>query len=172
MKVTSFLERIGRIGSTTADIQSNISILEAGNLLDMLVARYDVLETTQVLENYAKDTDLKVILSTGKSILEGQINTLERELVRYGVPMTRKPPEFSKSTLQAEILTDRYIFRRLFRGIQSFLPIHASMIATSTTSSIRDQLIKMLVEELGVLDKLFEYGKLRSYLEEFPAYRT
>ncbi len=89
MKVTSFLERIGRIGSTTADIQSNISILEAGNLLDMLVARCDVLETTQVLENYAKDTDLKAILSTGKSILEGQISTLERELVRYGVPMSR-----------------------------------------------------------------------------------
>jgi len=55
----------------------------------MLVARCDVLETTQVLENYAKDTDLKAILSTGKSILEGQISTLERELVRYGVPMSR-----------------------------------------------------------------------------------
>jgi len=93
-------------------------------------------------------------------------------MIKYGIPMPPKPPEASASTVKLEVLSDKHIFTQVLMGIQSFLPVHTRAFIQSTNPTIREQFKNFLIQELDMYDKLFEYGKMKSWINPTPKYKT
>ncbi|MDQ7092503.1 DUF3231 family protein [Desulfosporosinus sp. PR] len=169
--ISRAIEKINSIGKTAKDKQSKISVSEVWHLWDLLVARYDVISETQMLKDFASDFDFKFILESGLDTLKDQVNHLERLMGEYGIPLPEKPPETVTSTVDLEEITDKYIYRRILRGIQDFLNIHLSSVSQATSAIMRGTFIAMLVEEIKIFDGFMEYGKLKGWTYTPPHYK-
>jgi spore coat protein CotF len=172
MEILAQIQNILEVGMSSAEKQKTLNVSEVGHLWDHLIGRYDVIETTNILNNFAQDKDLKLILSYGVSVLGNQAKTLEDLLAEYGIPLPMKPPESANSTLNIEIMTDRYIFREIFKGIQNILPAHTNAFLQSTSPKIRELFKDFMNEEMAMYDKFIEYGKLKGWTVVPPAYRA
>ncbi|WP_407311254.1 DUF3231 family protein [Desulfosporosinus sp. SB140] len=165
------IEKIKGMGDTAKDKQSKISVSEVWHLWDLLVARYDVIAETQLLKDFASDFDFKIILDSGLDTLKGQATHLERLMGEFGIPLPEKPPETVISTVDIEQITDKYIYRRILRGIQDFLNIHLSSVTQATSAIMRGTFIEMLIEEIKIFDGFIEYGKLKGWTYTPPHYK-
>lgn len=171
MKFTKILEGISQLGDSVQDKQRSISALEVGHIWDKLVARYDIIEFTNILNGFVKDPDLKMLMVGGIKVLDRHVKDLEKLATKYGIPLPQKPPAGFVSTTNIEALTDRYIFRRVFTGVQSFLPVHIVGFSQSPSSSIREVFKAHLIEEMQIYDELLEYGRFKGWIVDPPAYR-
>lgn len=172
MKIMSSMQKINDLTKSTKDKQSLITVSEAWHLWGHLKDRYSVVYTTQILLNFAEDNDLKLVLKQGIKALQKQIIELENLSGEYGITLPRKPPAESNSTVPIEGIDDIYIFRRVFRGIQAFVPVHTEAFLTSTTTKVRQKFKQYLIEELDIYDKFVEYGKLKGFIFKPPAFRA
>ena len=171
MKLMASIQKIADIGKSTRDLQSEISVSEVFHIWDNLVSRYDVIETTQILYNFADDSDLKLILSQGLKFLKDEAALTEQEMIKYGIPLPKKPPASAHSAKDVEAVTDEYIFRRVYAGIQGALPLRMDAFARSTSAKIRDIFKMHLIKEMELYDKFIEYGKLKGWVNLPPKYR-
>src|SRR5687768_13549678 len=121
MKILDYLQEITDLTKTTTDKQRNINLSEVFHLWNHLVQRYHVIYITNTLASFVKDEDLKFILQTGSDTLNKHVTILEQEMLAYGLPLPNRPPKQTQNTANVEIITDRYSYRRVLRGIQSFL---------------------------------------------------
>ena len=172
MKSLSVVQEISNIGKPKKIKQAQINTGEVFEMWDLLEARYDVIYTTQILQNNVRDDDLKIVITEGLKTLKKQAGELEKLIAEYGIPLPKKPPDDVTETTRLESITDEYIFRRIFRGIQSFLPIHMSAIIKSSSPKIRENFRRYLNEEIDIYDKLYEYGKFKNFLDSPPVYRV
>lgn len=143
---------------------------EAFLLWDNLVARYDIVHTTQIYLNAVHDEEFKLIMKKGlMDILEKQINVLEKEMDFYHLPLPERPPKSVRFKLEGNIITDEYVFRKLFTGIQSFID---NFIRTSKTmvynGDLRKIFIGFLYDELAAYDSICKYGKTKGWLRNPP----
>jgi hypothetical protein len=157
---------------STMDRQKNINVSEVFHLWNHLVQRYDIIFLTNLLEHFARDKDLKIILEVGNKTLGQHITVLEKEMMAYGIPMPQRPPKRVQTTSSLEQINDRYIFRRILRGIQSFLPTHTAAFVHSTSPKIRELFMTFLIDEMKLYDKLMEYGKIKGYEIIPPIYKS
>ena len=172
MKIMEQIHKVAELGMSTKDKQSNINVSEAFHLWNHLVWRYTVIQTTDTLSNYARDKDLKLIITSGIKALQEQVEALEKEMLTYGIPLPIRPPKQMKQSENIEIFTDRYIFRRILRGIQSFLPTHTAAFIHSTSPKIRGLFMRSLFDEMKLYDQFLEYGKIKGYEDRPPVYKT
>lgn len=172
MKILGQIEKIADIGQSRKELQKEITTVEVWLIWDHLVSRYDIIETTQVLKNFARDTDLKVILGQGLEALNQQVQQLEDLASTYGIPIPKRPPATSDSTLNVEVITDEYVFRRVLTGIQNYIPTHAMAMIHTTSPKLREKFMTSLVKEINMYDKFFVYGQLKGWIIEPPAYRV
>lgn len=172
MKILSFVRSIAEFGKTTKEKQRNINVSEVFHLWNHLIQRYNVIYITNILENYAKDGDLKLVLKVGKVTLGKHVMLLENEMTTYGIPLPIRPPKQIQITAKLEEISDRYIFRRILRGIQSFLPTHTMAFIHSTSPKIREQFKTFMIQEMDLYDKFIEYGKVKGYEINPPAYKA
>ena len=91
--------------------------------------------------------------------------------MNYGIPLPLRPPKQIQETSSSELISDRYIYRRILSGIQAFLPVHNMAFIHSTSPKIRDLFMSFMNEEMKVYDKFLEYGKMKDYLIKPPMYR-
>ncbi len=168
----------GWIGSPPSYPQSppgtveRITSGEAFHLWNHLSIRYDTLEISQIYEHYAKDPDFVLVLQTGiQKTLEKQINTLEKEMDHFGLPLPERPPKNIRPPENAEIIEDNLMFRDMFTGIQFMFQLHATALKQNTTNDrLRTIFSRFLHEELDIFDKLVKYGKLKGWLRPTPLY--
>jgi len=171
LKTLDLLQQLKDLGKSADEKQKEITVVEVWHLYKHLSMRYEVLETTQLLKNFVKLKDFQVVVNQGNKSLQEQIALLENFINEHGIPLPERPPIDSKTESKLEIVTDRYIFRRIFRGIQSFIPDHASAYIQSTSPRLRELFKRMLVSEIDMYDKFLEYGKLRAFIYVPPMYR-
>lgn len=171
MTLVSLIQQISDITKSADEKQKEISVSEVWHLDGHLQMRYDVLETTKILKNYAQSTDLQIILNLGIKTLQSQVEVLEKLMDSYMIPLSPRPPFDDKSTANIEFFTDRFIFRKIFQGIQSFIPIHATAFTQSTNPAIREYFKGFLFEEIKLYDKFIEYGKIKGFEDIPPQYR-
>jgi len=171
MKIIKNLQKLSESTMSTGEKQNNINVSEVFHIWNHLVQRYSVIHLTDFLESFANDQDLKIILNAGKRTLGKHVSVLEKEMMTYGIPLPNRPPKYTKATVNIEAITDRFIFRRVFRGIQSFLPTHTMAIIHSTSPKIRELFLTFFMEELKLYDGLVEYGKLKTYELKPPVYK-
>lgn len=170
MKFLQQLQKIKELRMSRKEKQRTINVSEAFHLWSHLTQRYSVLHTTETLEPFVRDDDLKIILKLGKRALIRDIRILEKETALYGVPFPLRPPKQTKITEIADPFSDRYIYRRILRGIQGFLPTHIAAFMHSTSPKIRELFLNFLVEEMKIYDRYIEYGKLKGYEIMPPTY--
>lgn len=143
---------------------------EAYLLWDNLVARYDIIHTSQIYLNAVHDAEFKMIIKKGlMDILENQVNILEKEMDKYHLPLPDRPPKSVRFTLEDNIINDEYIFGKLFIGIQAFVD---NLIRTVKTMVYNDDLratfIEFLKDELAAYNNICKYGKMKGWLRTPP----
>ncbi|MBU7006799.1 DUF3231 family protein [Phosphitispora fastidiosa] len=172
MKIPSIYQQITDLTKSPEQKQQEINISEVWHLNSHLQMRYDVLETTNILKNCAQSPELRLILNSGIETLQNQIHKIEKIMGDYGIPFPARPPFDAKTIANVEMITDRYIFRRILRGIQDMIHVHAMAFTQSTMPVLREQFKIFLFQEIEIYDKLFQYGKIKEFLETPPHYKS
>lgn len=171
MKTLKYLGKIREINKSLRDKQRLLNVSEVYHLWNHLMQRYHVIYITNLYKNFVKDGDLKLVLEFGSNVLTKHIGVLEQELLNYGIPLPVRPPKQTQRIENLELVPDRLIYRRILRGIQAFLPIHAMAVIHSTSPKIRDLFMSFMNEEMKIYDKYLEYGKIKGYMIKPPVYR-
>ncbi len=170
MKILEQVQKIKEACMSTKDLQRSINVSEAFHLWNHLSQRYSVLHTTEIFDAFIRDGDLRLIFIMGRKALNKNIGILEKEAALYGLPLPLRPPKQTKISDISDPFSDRYIYRRVLRGIQAFLPTHTTAFMHSTSPKIRDLFFNLMIEEMKFYDKYLEYGKLKGYTIMPPAY--
>lgn len=171
VKILQQMKKITKQTMPTREKQRGINVSEVFHLWNHLVQRYNIIHLTNYLEAFTSDADLLLILAMGKKTLSEHVSKLEKEMMTYGIPLPIRPPKQTQPSSNIEAITDRYIYRRVLRGIQNFLPTHLMAFIHSTSPEIRELFLNFLIQELKLYDKFIEYGKIKSYLVKPPAYK-
>jgi len=172
MVLTKHIQKLKEMGLSTKEKQGMINVSEVFHLWSHLIQRYNIMYITKLLLNFAKDEDLKIILNAGVKALDNHIVILEKEMQAYGIPLPNRPPKETQTTAAWEEITDRYIYRRVLRGIQAFLPTHTMAFVHSTSPKIRDLFMTFLIQEMQLYDNFMEYGKMKGYEVMPPVYNA
>lgn len=160
------------IGEAQTAIPPMVNSGEAFLLWDYLTSRYDNIRLTQLLQNYAQDPEFGLMLKSGLSMLEKQINEVEKEMNKLQLTLPNRPPKSISTDVGSEIWTDELMFKQVFTDIQSFLDQHTRTIRSITTNDpLRQMFIKFLTQELDVFDTLCKYGKLKGWISNPPMFK-
>lgn len=171
MKILKQLHNLSDVGKSKKELQTEISTSESWHLWDMLRARYDVINQTNIYLNFVTDKDFLVVLNIGLNQLKEQIIELEKATKKYGITVPGKNPVPPNITHKIAEINDQYIFRNILQGIQGFLQIHLSSFVQSTNPAIRQLFKELFISEIGIYDKLLEYGKIKNWVDDPPTYR-
>lgn len=98
----------------------------------------------------ARDTDLKLMLKQGEKFIIKEIEALEALVMEHSIASPLKPPVNPVTITGAEVVTDRYIYRTVFEGIQSLLPILTYAFSHCVSPSIRTMFESFVVNEMRV----------------------
>ncbi|WP_066638460.1 DUF3231 family protein [Desulfolucanica intricata] len=147
---------------------------EAFLIWEQLVSRYDIIELTQIYQNFAHDPDFKLLLKKGlEETLEKQVNILENEMNTFQIPLPNRPPKSVRVTANAEVMEDRLMFKQIFSGIQNFIDNHIRSIRSIITNDpLRQILINFGKEELDIFNDICKFGKLKGWLQVPPRRTT
>lgn len=170
-KVKEWLE-IGPTYKTSGDTKrEKLDVGEAYHLWDHLSLRYDQIQLTQFFASFAHDHEYTAILNSGLQLLHKQAGELEKLLLEFEIPMTKRPPESLKSPIDPETLEDVFSFRNVLRGIQESLDLHLRAIVQCTRNdNLRKLFTTFLADEHKVYDKLLKYGKAKGWINIPPIY--
>ena len=171
MEILKYIGKISEMNKSLSEKQMTINVSEVYHLWNHLMQRYNVIFITNLLNSFVKDDDLKLVLNSGNKTLTKHIKLLEKELLNYGIPLPLRPPKQTQEMVDFELISDRHIYRRILRGIQSFLPVHTMAFIHSTSPKLRDLFMSFMGEEMKTYDEYLEYGKNKDYLIRPPVYR-
>lgn len=171
MKINKLTEKLSGMGKHSREIQELITISEAHYLLTALVSKYDAIHLTNILKPFIKDDELDMIVNEGLQMLREQIGELENILKQFKVPLPDKPAENINITLTLDAIDDKTIFRLIHKGMKTMLATFMNIYRQCPTSYIRETINSLMMKEMDGFDKFYEYGKLKAYLHESPAFR-
>ncbi|MGI6037815.1 MAG: DUF3231 family protein [Limnochordia bacterium] len=166
------LQQIKELGKTTREKQSFISTGEAWHLWSLLAERYSVQLTTKIFSNFVQTSEFKLILERGEVIIDEEIQLLEQALLNYGIPLPNRTPAGVHTNSDSEIITDKFIFERVFVGLRDFMPQFLHAYIAAENGKIREMLKGFLINEIELYDQMLEYGRLKNWLRDAPRYRS
>jgi hypothetical protein len=146
---------------------------EAFHLWDHLTFRYDNISQTEIFHAFAKDYDFKLLMSVGlQRGLKQQAETLEKELQYFGIPLPKRPKNFSIPENMTAHLEDDHMFRIVLIGIQGAGMLHAQALKQCTVNDrIRGIFKQLLLKELDYNNDLIRFGNLNGWLHPVPMFR-
>jgi len=171
-KIIEGIEQKSKSNKSRRDRQKDLNVLEVGYLWDILTSRYQTLETTKIFVSFAQDSDLKLILQQGVKFLQKEIEKLEPIAVDYGIPTVKKPSENPLSIFETEVVTDEYIYTNTLAGMQSYMPTLIIAFTHCTSAIIRSIFQEFLNNEMELYGDFIEYGILKGWVKNPPAYRV
>ncbi len=164
------IKKVTEIGQSTRQKQTSVSVSDVWHLWDMLVAKYDTVDIINVLLNFTKDDDLKAIAKGTFEIIETGVKEIEQLMLEYAIPLPQRPPKFEHSTSNLELITDRYIFNRIFDLVKSLMPILAVAISNSTQPAPINFFKEHIISSIELLNNLSIYGEVKGYIDPIPIY--
>ncbi|MBS4020961.1 MAG: hypothetical protein KGZ79_00870 [Dethiobacter sp.] len=171
MNIMEKLQKLAENSKSTTEKQSMINVNEVFFIWDIVVTKYDIMESVKISENFIKDKDLKFIAEQLVKGLETGIINMEKVMIDYGIPFPERPPVGSNVTAGIEDFSDRFIYTSLFEGIQSFFPILGSGFMNSTNPKVRKAIKDHLLLTIELQELIVDYGKLKGFINEPPIYR-
>jgi hypothetical protein len=172
MDITDKLQQLKEIGKSTTEKQEFINVAEVFYVWDVMVTKFDIMQSLKIVEVFIQDDDLKLIAQQLVKGLETGINDMERLMSDYGIPFPVRPPVGSNSTDSLEDFSDKLIYISLLEGIQSFFPILSSAFMNSTSPKARKAFKNHLLLTIELQELIVDYGKLKGFIPEPPVYRA
>lgn len=166
----SFLENVHEKIAKTKKNQITLTTIEAYSVWELLVARYDALDRTQLYYEHVKDKDFKLIISNGLDILKEQIKILEKIMNKYGIPLVDRPPKSVSISHNIPMIQDEFIYREIHTGMQNFLDLHNRVFRNSTNKEIRTVFKEFTITEINLFEKFVDYGKKKGWIHVPPPY--
>jgi len=160
-----------RVGKTKQQ-QMKITAGEAYSIWELLVARYDSLDSTQIYSEFIEDQDFKAIVLTGIKRLKEQIKELEDLMSKYGIPLVDRPPKKVTTSNNMPMIQDEFIFREIYGKMQSFMDLHNRAFRGAISKEFRDIFKRYAITELELFDKFIEYGKIKGWIQVPPPFTT
>lgn len=111
------------------------------------------------------------MLSWGLGVLQQQIEQIEDEMNRLGIPMPTRPPKTINTPANTEILRDELMYRTIYMGVQNFLNEHQRTLPMMKNKRLRSLFQKMQHAEIQIYTKLVAYGTLKGWLQIPPEYK-
>jgi len=172
LKTKGWLNQPPLYPNVPAATQEKLDAGEAFHLWDHLTFRYDNIQATQVWYEHAHDADFKFLLKRGlQDSLKKQAEMLEKELIKFGIPLPKQPSSVVKPPTNTTDVDDDYLFRVLHIGIMGALWLHTLALKQCTTNDrIRDIFRDLLIDEVKILDKLLLMGKVKGWVNVVPLY--
>lgn len=154
------------------DIDTGIHTGEAYVLWEQLMARYDSLELVEVILNFVKDLDFKVLIQKGiDTVNKPQIKELEKVMSNYQLPFPPRPP-VNQNLPNIEATRDKFLFKMLLDGAQLALTMHTKAVNICFNDSLRNMFINFFNQDARLYDSLLKYGKLKSWIDNAPLYKS
>jgi len=169
LRLKGWLEIPPLYRSTPGDIHEKVTTVEVANLWDHLTFRYDNYHSTEVIRSLAHDREFVAALDMGLNTLSKQIAVLEKELVRFAVPLPKRPGKLTMTMRDTEVVHDEHCYRTLLIGLYGALALHVQPLKECVYNDrIRALFKQLLVDELGMLDRYLKFGKLKGWLNAPP----
>lgn len=152
---------------------AKVDIQEAFNIYNLLRARYVSTQTVQIFKNFVHDPDWNSVLDRFIKHFEKQIKVLEEMGEMFRLIMPGKPPLDNKFAVSINDITDEYIYKKIYHDLVAELMslIHA-VRTTSTNDYLRNVIIQDLITHFEDFDVLYKFGKIKSWEESYPVYKT
>jgi spore coat protein CotF len=166
------LQKLTEIGKSTSEKQVLINVNEVFYVWDIMVTKFDIMQSVKIVENFITDIDLKFIAEQVVKGLETGINDMETIMNNYGIPFPERPPVGSNATANIEDFSEKFIYAGLFEGIQSFFPILSAGFMNSTSPIVRKVFKDHLLVTIELQELIVEYGKLKGFINEPPVYKA
>lgn len=158
MKASGIVDMASDVVKSAVSRQDEITVVEAGNMWNKLLARYDSIENILVLMNYVKDEDLRKETQIVLKKIRQQSEQLAKLMAEYSVSTIPRPASEIKISVGEPSFTDRYIFARIFQNIKWLLPVHIVSFIQSTSPKVRKMFKGFLLEEMDMYDRLRDFG--------------
>ncbi|HHX77940.1 MAG TPA: DUF3231 family protein, partial [Firmicutes bacterium] len=157
MKGPGVINIAADLGKSVVRKQHDVTV-EAGNMWNKLLARYDFIESVLVMSNYIKDEELQKVMQTVLKKVKRQTQQLEKVMAEHAVALMPQPASEIKISEGVPSFTDRYVFLRIFHSIKRVLPVHIVSFEQSTSPVIREMFKGFLLEEMDMYDDLRNFG--------------
>jgi len=168
--IASRTKQIADIGKSIIDKQRDINVSDVWHMWDLLATHYDLIEIHHVMTNFIKDNDFKIVSHKTINYLQKGSGMLEKKMLEYSIPLPGRPRQESNTTVNLEVVTDKYIFVRILNGIGSMLPVLTSAFLNGATPTAIKIFKELIHDNINIYDNLSVYGKAKGYLEQLPTY--
>lgn len=153
--------------------QPQTSSVEAFNIWHALRGRYGSVETFQLFDNFVHDRDLTIILNNRITEYQKQLNQLESLAKKYKVKVPSRPPKKIILEEPSDEISDKMIYRHIYRDVVYELSATSRGISTSTTNdTIRAMFADFGLKHLEFHQTVNKYGRLKGWTEIGPAFSS
>jgi len=153
--------------------QERLDIQESFNIYNLLRARYVSAQTVQLFKNFVHDIDWKIILDKFLKHFEKQITVLEELGAKFRIIMPSRPPLDIKFATSINDITDEYIYKKIYHDlIAELMSLMHAVRSNSTNDTLRNIIIQDLKIHFEDFDILYKFGKLKSWEESYPVYKS
>ncbi|EEG76397.1 DUF3231 family protein [Dethiobacter alkaliphilus] len=148
-----------------------LSTTEAFHLWDNISQRYQQSQLTDFFLGFAHDKDFRAVLMLGKKTLDKQARKLEEEAVKFEIALPERPPSHVSVPMDPEPMQDRYMFNRIFTGIQEAVDLHIrATIEAIRNDSLRHMMMNFWLDEIKIYEAVLKYGKMKGWVTTPPLY--
>ncbi|MBU7006800.1 DUF3231 family protein [Phosphitispora fastidiosa] len=168
--VIADIKKITGITDSTQQKQQSLNVSDVWHLWDILVAKYDTIEVINILLNCARDADLKSVVKHTLKVVEKGADELQELMLEYAIPLPPRPPQSANTTLNLEVVTDKYIYNSIFGLIKQLMPLLAVSFNNSGSPIIINFFKNHIMQTMELVDYLSVYGEAKGYLQKLPMY--
>lgn len=173
LKLKGWIEQPPLYLSSPPEMKEKICSATASQLWDHVTFRYDNMRKTSYFLAVANDPEFKLFINKGLDRLNSQVNILEKECQKFGISLPKRPPEVIVAPAATEMIKDDQLYRDILQGLQMAALLHTDANKKCITNDrVRAIFSEMLLEEIYFYDKFIKYGKLKSWLNNVPLYRS
>lgn len=173
LKVKGWIESPPIYPNTPPNNEENLDCGTAGDLWNHLCRRYDHMRKTEFYDALAHDLDFKIVIDLGLNTLKEQINILEKECQKFGIPLPKRPSEVIIAPVSTDLINDDQMYRDIFLGLQGAALLHISAYKQCKLNDrIRNLFKQMIIQELDFFEIFLKYGKTKGWLHPAPSYKV
>jgi len=154
-------------------LKEQLDVASTYNLWELLRARYDSIEATQMLRNFVHDKEFDNLLGMFLKHFQTQTGQLEKEAKNFQIEVPTRPVIDIKTSTNVDEITDKFIYKRVYADmLAEMLSLNSSVRTTLTNDRLRSTFKEYLQSHMSDFELLYKYGKLKGWQEVAPAYKT
>lgn len=165
------IQKMTGVNAPTMEKQKSLNVSDVWHVWDILTAKYDTIEVINLISNFARDEDLKTVITSILKELDKDVDELHQLLLEHGIPMPMRPPQSANTTVNLEVITDRYIFNRILDLSKQLIPLLGLGFINSGSPIMIKFFQNHMKKMMKIVNNLSVYGEVKGYINPIPVYR-